>query len=218
VIHLYGVVQELEDLPDVAGLGDAPLERRRINGLELVVSRVAGELPAVSEEAVLRHADVVEELMARSSAVLPAQFARAFEDEEELSVAVNTRAPELERALSRVRGCVEFGLRVLGETSGRSEPAESGREYMRLRLAEAAQRDRIANEFHDPLATVSRASARFGGAGPDLFAASYLVPEENVALFHGHLRRLEAEHPTLGVVCTGPWPPYTFAAETGERR
>jgi len=30
------------------------------------------------------------------------------------------------------------------------------------------------------------------------------------------VRRLEAAHPDLPIVCTGPWPPYTFAANGEE--
>ena len=217
MIHLYGVVQELEELPSVGGLGGEPLERRQIDGLEVVVSHVASELPSVSEEAVLKHAEVVEELLARSRAVLPAQLGRAFADEADLVTAIRTKAVELERGLTRVRGCAEFGLRVLrGEALDFAEQHESGRDYMRFRLAETMQRDRIAEEFHGPLARLSRTSARFGGASADLLAATYLVPDENIANFRDEVARLEAAHPKLGVVCTGPWPPYTFAGQEGE--
>jgi hypothetical protein len=219
VIHLYGVVRELEELPAMGGLDDAPLESRTIEGLEVVVSHVASELPSVSEEAVLRHAEVVEELLGRSGAVLPAQLGRAFADETELAEAVRTKAVELERSLNRVRGCVEFGLRVLpDEGSDSARRAESGRDYMRTRLAETMQRNRVADEFHTPLSRLTRASARFGGASADLLAAAYLVPDENVADFREQVARLELEHPGVGVVCTGPWPPYSFAGhgEGGE--
>jgi hypothetical protein len=217
VIHLYGVVHELEELPAIGGLDDAPLESRTIDGLEVVVSRVESEAPNFPEEAVLRHAEVVEELLARCAAVLPAQLGRAFADEAELAEAVRGKAAELERGLTRVRGCVEFGLRVLsGEPSDSARRPESGRDYMQLKFAEAAQRNRVADEFHEPLSRVSRASARFGGASPDLLAAAYLVPEGRVAAFRDQVARLELAHPELGVVCTGPWPPYTFAGQ-GER-
>jgi hypothetical protein len=217
VIHLYGVVQELEELPPVAGLDGAPLESRQIDGLEVVVSHVESERPSVSEEAVLRHAEVVEELLARSGAVLPAQLGRPFADEADLEAAVRTKAAELERGLTRVRGCVEFGLRVVSaEASDSGERPESGRDYMRVRLAETVQRDRVADEFHRPLSRLSRANARFGGAGADLLAAAYLVPDENLGAFRDQVDRLELAHPELGVVCTGPWPPYTFAGEGEE--
>ena len=84
MIHVYGVVEGLRELPHVSGLDDAPLERRRVDGLELVVSRSDSEPAAeVSRDVILRHAEVVEELMHHSRSLLPAQLARTFVDEEE---------------------------------------------------------------------------------------------------------------------------------------
>jgi hypothetical protein len=220
VIHLYGVVEELEGLPPVAGVDAGRLERRRIEGLELIVSRTV-ERRDVTQEAILSHAEVVEELMARSGAVLPARFGSAFSDEQELADAVRTKASALARGLSLVRGCFEFGLRVLGGDGVAQNASDglSGRDYMRTRLAEEKSRRRLAEELHEPLARLSRASARFGGASSDLLQSAYLVPRHDVAVFGEHVRGLEATHSDLTIICTGPWPPYTFAAngEDGEK-
>ena len=43
-----------------------------------------------------------------------------------------------------------------------------------------------------------------------LFAASYLVPEPELDRFKRVVSRLAADHPELAIVCTGPWPPYSF--------
>ena len=189
MIHVYGIVEELRELPPVAGVDGAPLERRRVDGLELVVSD--GADTEVTQAAVLRHAEVVEGLMSRSGAVLPAQFGRPFGDEDELQAAIRTKARKLERGLERVRGCVEFGLRVAGEAPS----ASSGTEYMRARLAQ--------QQAVEPLERLSRA------VSPN----AYLVTAENVEAFQEAVRRLQAEHPELTIVCTGPWPPYSFGAE-----
>jgi gas vesicle protein GvpL/GvpF len=216
MIHLYGVTQDLEELPALAGLDGSPLERWRIEGLDLVVSRVELDRPEVSQDAVLRHAEVVEELLTRSRSVLPAQFGRAFADEEELSKAVRTKATDLRRSLTRVSGCVEFGLRVVG--SGTSDVGArddgSGRSYMRARLAESKERDRVSQKLHEPLAQLSRESVRFSGG--ELLVAAYLVPVAEAAVFGQQVRGLEAAHPELTVVCTGPWPPYSFAVDPQE--
>jgi len=216
VIHVYGIVDELDSLPPLAGVDDAPLERRRVGGLELVVSRLSGRASSeIPRDAVLRHAEVVEQLMSRSRAVLPAQFGPDFGDDDELAAAVRTRSRELERGLSRVRGCVEFGLRALGEPE-RAEAgpaASSGAEYMRDRLAEAQRRDRLLAEVHEPLARLSRATAVSAGASGSRFTGAYLVPAENVASFREAVLRVESTHPELTIVCTGPWPPYSFAGD-----
>lgn len=212
MIHLYAVVDELGALPEWAGVDDAPLEQRRVGELELVVSRTADSSGPVSREAVLRHAEVVEELMSRSGAVLPAQFGRAFGDEDELAEAVTTKARELARGLRLVRGCVEFGLRVLGADERDAGSSSSGAEYMRARLAEEKRQERLVDQLHEPLARLSR-TARLDRSSPrSLFEAAYLVPAENVAEFRAAVARLETKRPEVAVVCTGPWPPYSFAA------
>jgi hypothetical protein len=216
MIHVYGIVQELEALPPLAGLEEAPLERRVVDDLELVVSRVSeANGDEVPPEAVLRHAQVVEELMNRSSAVLPAQFGPDFADDDELADAVRTRSRELERGLRRVRGCVEFGLRVLGQPAAGSSGASSGSEYMRGRLTETKERDRLVAELHEPLARLSRAATK--SSSGSRFAGAYLVPAAKAAAFREAVLALRARRPELAIVCTGPWPPYSFA-EDGEER
>ena len=212
MIHVYGVVEGLRELPHVSGLDDAPLERRRVDGLELVVSRSDSEPAAeVSRDVILRHAEVVEELMHHSRSLLPAQLARTFMDEEELATAVEARADALVRGLERVRGCVEFGLRVIDlrlPAETRSAPA-SGAEYMRERLAQVKHLDRLLADLHSPLVRLSRANVVTPGA-PGLRTA-YLVPKPNVPVFCEAVEGIEAAHPELTIVSTGPWPPYSFA-------
>jgi gas vesicle protein GvpL/GvpF len=212
VIHVYGIVEELDSLPPVGGVGDGPLELRRIGDLELVVSEVPGE--EVTQEAVLQHAEVVEGLMSRSRAVLPAQFSRPFRGDEELASAVGAKAPDLERRLSEVRGCVELGLRVVAPAA-ESAPAsaDSGVDYLRARLDEERQRSRLLEELDGPLSHLAQA-ATGGSASGAVLDRAYLVRREDVSAFLGTVRDLEAAHPELTIACTGPWPPYSFGAES----
>ena len=39
---------------------------------------------------------------------------------------------------------------------------------------------------------------------------SYLVPDPELDRFKRVVSRLAVEHPELAIVCTGPWPPYSF--------
>jgi gas vesicle protein GvpL/GvpF len=210
VIHVYGIVDELDSLPPVGGIDDARLECRRVDDLELVVSEVPRD--EVTQESVLRHAEVVEALMSRSRAVLPAQFSRPFAGDEDLVSAVAAKAPELGRRLQRVRGCVELGLRVVAPAP-RAEPAVgSGAEYMRARLDEEHRRSRLVAELDEPLARLSQETAGGAVAG-NVFERAYLVRAEDVSAFLDTVRELQAAHPELSVACTGPWPPYSFGAE-----
>jgi hypothetical protein len=218
MIHLYGVAEDLQELPDIVGLDEAPLERWRVDGLDVVVSRVGEDSPEASTAAVLRHAEVVEEVLARSRSLLPAQFGSAFADEDELAQTVRAKAPELRQSLSRVSGCVEYGLRVVGLESRAGDGAApgSGSDYMRARLADAKERDRLSKELHEPLARLSRESARFSTGPAELLVSAYLVPAADTEAFARCMHQLEAENLELTLICTGPWPPYTFAGNPQE--
>jgi hypothetical protein len=211
VIYLYAIAEELAGLPDLRGLDGAPLDRRSVEGLDLVVSEHDGTELAASEEAVLAHARVVEALVERSGALLPARFGRGFRDEAALCEAIEGRAASLREALAQVRGRVEVGVRVLA-----AEPAppaaESGRAYMEARLARAEEAERLARELHEPLAALARAATRTVGATPRLLlSGAYLVEPGELDAFRSRVGELEAEHPELTFVSTGPWPPYSFA-------
>jgi hypothetical protein len=44
----------------------------------------------------------------------------------------------------------------------------------------------------------------------ELLRASYLVEQTAVARFRGTVERLQREHPEAALLCTGPWPAYSF--------
>ena len=214
MIHLYAIAEGLAGLPQTGGLADAPLERLSVDGLDVVVSEAPADGWEASEEDVLRHAHVVEELMSRSTSVLPGRLGPAFSDELTLRRAVEIDAVRLKRALVRARGCVELGLRVLEQRRDVREDRLDGAHYMERLLAEKKERDRWADRIHEPLAALSRASKR----GPSqrqgaLLDASYLIPVENVERFRDHVASLESDRSGLSFVLTGPWPPYSFGGD-----
>jgi hypothetical protein len=212
VIRLYALVKGLAGLPAARGVAGEPLERRTIDGLTAIVGATDAAESEAAEDAVLRHTRIVDELFERSAALLPARYGRGFADEAALAAAVRDNAAVLLAALDRVRGCVELGVRALAPAPTESaRPAMSGRDYMQRRLAELAESEQLALELHESLARVARASERnVELRSRFLLSASYLVPKEDVEVFRGEVQALQTAHPELSVVCTGPWPPYSF--------
>jgi len=95
--------------------------------------------------------------------------------------------------------------------------ASSGEAYLRGRLAERHEVERLAAELDAPLVSVAREATRAVGATERLLlSAAYLVPDGDVDAFREVVERVQASHPELGIVCTGPWPPYSFATAAGE--
>jgi Gas vesicle synthesis protein GvpL/GvpF len=211
MIYVYAVLEPDTVVAPVAGLDAAAVRAHEAEGLTLAVSE-HDEAPAPTKEAVLRHAHVVEALARTSAPVLPARFGLAFHDESALRDGLGAQAAELLAALERVRGCAEVGLRVLGPE--REEPTAQlgGAAYLRARLKETTERERLATQLHDVLtrhARESTVSRRTGGRL--LLSAAYLVPQDGVGAFRREVGKLERSHPELALVCSGPWPPYSFA-------
>ena len=119
----------------------------------------------------------------------------------------------LAASLDRVRGAAELAVRAHPRRQDADPPARggSGHDYMsgKARQLEAAR------AVHEPLAQVARDSVI--RPGPELLRAAYLVDRGAVERFVAVVRRLQDAHAGLDVLCTGPWPPYSFA-EGGKAR
>jgi hypothetical protein len=216
VLHVYAFVEAPASVPADAGIDAAALEAVVAGDVDAVVSRHDSAAPEATEAAIVAHARVVDAIAAANGAVLPARFAGGYADADALRAAVSERESELSAALAHVRGCVELGVRAL-VPAGERVAAESGAAYMQARLERRRETERLAEELHAPLAALARDATQTVGATERLLlSAAYLVPEEAVAEFRELVARLEEAHPELGIVCTGPWPPYSFAtAEAG---
>ena len=63
--------------------------------------------------------------------------------------------------------------------------------------------------IHARLSGLAREHARLEGSEP--LRAAYLVDRAAVDGFVAAVRELQHEHRGLSILCTGPWPPYSFA-------
>jgi hypothetical protein len=223
MVYLYAIADADAAPPAAAGIDGAPVSVEAVHDLGAVVSVLARQPSPESQQAVLDHARVVEAVARESAAVLPARFGRSYDDAESLRRALEARAGELRESLERVRDCVEVGLRVLApepavaEAASSPAPAGSGRDYMRVRLAAVRDADALADELHLPLAALARASTRSMSAPRLLLTAAYLVPRGSLPAFRTRVEELQRSRPGVSLACTGPWPPYSFAAAEAAR-
>jgi gas vesicle protein GvpL/GvpF len=216
VIYVYAIAEPrsvaLE--PVERGLGDARLHVHTGDGLAAVFSRHRTLRPEPTPDTLWQHEAVVERLMAHA-AVLPLRFGTMLRGVEQLDAFLRDHRDDLAEGLDRVRGRVELGVRVLGEPPReRPQGAGSGREYLMARRDAHHRAERAAGEVHEPLAAVAReARLRTPGAPPTILAGAYLVDRDAVDTFKARVRALAAARRDVSVVCTGPWPPYSFVPE-----
>jgi hypothetical protein len=136
---------------------------------------------------------------------------------------LSRRHDELRGALDGVRGRVELAVRAVrftgsGPTNAAgahaaADPEElpTGRGYLQAKLELRHRAAATGAALHAPLAAVAAADSRRPARPPDeVLRASYLVDRPAVAEFRGLAQRLQAEHPDVAFLCTGPWPPYSF--------
>jgi hypothetical protein len=208
VIELYAITDDPgPPLPDVAGLRLVPFD-----GLAAVCTPASET--ELSPETLWHHEEVVEALMADRD-LLPVRYGTRLDDEAAVTRAMEGRSGELAAALDRVRGAVELSVRVVAADGTPSPPSPpettSGAEYLRLRAQAEASHDDVARAVHEPLAERARESTEGRPRPPELFRAAYLVDRGGIDSFVAEVGRLQEESPGLAILCTGPWPPYSFA-------
>ena len=211
MLYLYAFVPHQAGAVETTGIGEIRPTVVPLGTVAAVVADVEGAIDS-REEHVLAHARVVDALAASNDAVLPVRFGRGFRDVDDLEQAVSRILPELEERLEDVKGCVELGLHVVAAPQP-TAAASSGREYMQRRLRDLSHAEALAEEIYGPLAARARAATRTHGVGASaLLRAAYLLPETHVAAFRAAVEEGQRAHPELAFACTGPWPPYSFAA------
>ena len=198
MIELYAITDHPTPLlPDVAPL------RLLAAGALAAVYAPAGN-GAVSPDVLWRHEAVVEALM-KERDVLPVRYGTRFENEGAAADAIASRRADLAAALDRVRGAVELSLRALDPEAPRPD---DGADY----LWAQRRRQQARRSLHGPLAAIARAAAERPPRPPtEVLRAAYLVDRDAVARVTGLVERLQAANPNLRLLCTGPWPAYSFA-------
>jgi Gas vesicle synthesis protein GvpL/GvpF len=196
-------VIELYAITDDPAPPEPPLRALKCDGLTALCAPV--EQRELTAEVLWQHEAVVESLMEERD-LLPMRLGTLVEDDEAAIEALEERREELRKGLDRVRGAVELAVRAETVAAGDRMPSgTSGAEYLRAK----AHRSEAARLLHEPLAFLARESVV--KPGPELLRAAYLVDREAVDGFVGLVRRLQETHDGLRVLCTGPWPPYSFA-------
>jgi Gas vesicle synthesis protein GvpL/GvpF len=196
-------VIELYAITDDPAPPEPPLRALKADGLTALCA--PAEQRELTAEVLWEHEAVVESLMEERD-LLPMRFGTLVEDDEAAVRALVERREELRASLERVRGAVELAVRAEANAPKDRMPAgTTGAEYIRAK----ADRKEAARLLHEPLAFLARESVV--QPGPELLRAAYLVDREAVESFVGLVRRLQETHDGLRVLCTGPWPPYSFA-------
>jgi Gas vesicle synthesis protein GvpL/GvpF len=204
VIEICAITEEpLPRLPDSDDL-------QAVSSAGLVALCTPAQEQTLTPEVLWSREEMLEQWMEHCD-LLPVRYGTRLEDEAAVARVLAERRGELVEALQRVRGSVELSVRVLEPESATSEPDEptSGADYLRTRVRHAE----VANDVHAALEPLARAGKQNAGrATGELLRAAYLVDRDGVGKFAERVGDLQKSNPQLRLLCTGPWPPYSFTS------
>nr|BFD81696.1 GvpL/GvpF family gas vesicle protein [Streptomyces sp. Xyl84] len=234
----------------LTGVAGAPAKPLAHHGLIAVVSEVPER--DFSEEALRARLEDLDWLAATARAhqgvidaltvvttPLPLRLATVFRDDSGVRAMIESREEHFRRALERLQGRVEWGVKVYLEPERREEAAvsapagkpASGRDYLRRRRQETRAHEDLweraetfATRLHAKLSAFAEESrlhapqnpALSGAAGRNVLNAAYLVPRTHSEEFVELVDRTKDDAPGLRVELTGPWAAYSFAGESAE--
>ena len=165
--------------------------------------------------------------IAESADILPARFGTVFLSERSLEAHVAGRKQSLVKALERIEGASEWGVKVFAEAPAAKppSPATSGTDYLLKKREQLQQRAKPAapagiEQMSAELKKAAVAWMAVRGKTPQpglVWQASFLVKRSREKAFHEILRKFAAKMENARIETSGPWPPYSFAGEREER-
>ena len=213
---LYAVADcSLAEAADGVGVDGCALEAIGEDGLVAIVSEHQRR-PELTEDALWAFERGVE-LRMSDNAVLPARFGSVFAERQPLEAVLRDRRAEFMEKFERVRGAVELGVRAswpAAEPDSTPSGPDAGSVYMRARLERGARARDIAAQIDDAVGSIARAKSCQVLTRPTVpVTASYLVDRERTDEFVTGVRALDATMQDTQLICTGPWPPYSFVGQ-----
>jgi hypothetical protein len=195
------------------GIEDRPLMAIHDPPLTAVVSDYARSTE-LSKNNLWVYERVIEELMSDHT-VLPARFGSVFADGDAVARMLSERREEFSARLEQVRGAVELAVRASWSGGqAMSMTARSGTDYLQRRLVPYREARDLAACIDTALRELARAGwCRVLTRPTEPVTAAYLVDRERIPEFVGRVQEAQAAIEGAQLVCTGPWPPYSFVGE-----
>ena len=237
--YVYAVTDRpKEPLPQQLGLDDEELARVVFRDIGAVVSAHAGSDVSAAADKVWRHEQVVESLMS-AHAVLPMRFGTLLASWDEVEGMLRRGYPKFVEDIARVRDHVEVGIRFMAlrepwdaqaspAAADRTRRAERSRPVGNsprngLPADEAAPGEHERRDRHQAELELVRKTYRIRAehaaasrldedtVDAPTVSAAFLHPGA-LASFRQLVGRLAAADRDLALLCTGPWPAYSFVS------
>jgi hypothetical protein len=246
IVHAYGVVAANEPLNQFpAGIADTPVWVHKVENLGVIVGLLPVDGFGVADwernatnvswlgQVARRHHAVLQHAAA-SSDVVPLRLPSLYGNLESLADTLRMAGDRLEQALRRIRGKLEWSVKVYRSAKEEDRPASgeavSGRDYLLTRSrdlgARSTVREQLAEQVRQIHEAFGQASAEYGRNQPQdpalsgrreqmLLNGAYLVSRNGESRFQGLAAEIAGGSLASGLVIevTGPWPAYNFTGD-----
>lgn len=216
MVYVYAVSEPIRDPLVGQGLGGAALRVVSSEKLAAVASDDATAQPRICESDLWVHERVVEELML-DRAVLPMRFGSVTRNDDAVRRILIARQEEFIVALRRVRDAVEIGVRAALQPDATKDAEREvaapgpGTAYLMRRAGTDRPARALVERLDRSLTGLYRSRVQRRPAFPgQTISAAYLVDRSAVDAFCAQVAALDAQIEDAQIVCTGPWPPYSF--------
>ncbi|KAB2939862.1 MAG: GvpL/GvpF family gas vesicle protein [Hyphomicrobium sp.] len=236
---MMSYVYAITDRPDAVLPGGSGLAQIVFRDIGAVVSPSAGSHVTATAEKLWQHEQVVESLMSART-VLPMRFGTLLASFDEVEDMLRRGYPMFVEDIARVRDHVEVGIRFMvlreprstqisfaSSSASRLPPSHGlaqsatapGTAYLRAKSIKEHERgDRRRPEL-EPVRKTYRILAEYAAASKldddveaPTVSAAFLVNRDGLPSFRQLVARLADERPELALLCTGPWPAYSFVS------
>jgi hypothetical protein len=214
MLYIYAIT-DATAAPDLTGIDGEPVQTIGAGAVYAVASEHDDLRLRADEDTLWAHESVVEAMM-EAGTVLPLRMGSTMEGSDSVDALLRARRADFARAMDRVRGAVEIGVRGLvaaGRARAGSPSGGPGAEYMRDQLERKRRVDAVAARMRDGLVPLVRDATAIKSSHDRMsLRAAYLVESDRVDEFIDAVERIEHQAVGATLICTGPWPPFSFAS------
>lgn len=209
-VLVYGIARSIDGTIEGSGIESAPLRAVQADSLLAIVSDHFGRGPQRTPETLWEYGQVVERIAARHT-LLPARFGSVLDDDNAVVEMLGTRRQQFLGALERTRGAVEVALSASWDQPALAkDDSQTGSGYLNARLEIRRRAREIAGAL-TPLGKLARASTcELPGQPAEPMRCAYLLDDDRLDEFTAVVEQLDGRLDDVELVCTGPWPPYSF--------
>jgi|SRR5579884_1148208 len=210
-LYLYCVLDADFNPPEIPGVQNQPSRTVEINGLWIVVSPFSGTEIPTSKEHIARHERLIEGYLHRTTP-LPFRFG-SIVGEDRLREFITKHTDILRKDLSRVRNCVEMGLKVMVPAPDTTK-ARTGTEFLEAKRRVQDLKREVAGWVKGRVAATVRETeiTLMQGTGMPIVRIAHLVPRDRLFDYKSHIDRALQERTEYHFLRSGPWPPYSFVS------